>query len=674
MQPGEIVVARLSRGATVVRYQEETASRVSVVLGRNKLARVPHERIMLATGVVASAQGRFEEFRDRSQGMSSDIDLSEVWEVLTEDAGAISLEEMAELYWTTSPDAERLVALALHMDGNTDLFVRADGGYEPRTREAVAEIQARRTRRAQNAADAGTLMNGLAQGVLPDQLSKHQEMLLGQLRDYAIHGEDFPKRDAARALLESVVSRTRNQQRRCFELLVSAGVFLLDEPLELHQAGIREQFPEDAIDEASSIGLDDLLRQPRRRDLTGLAAITIDDAEAEDRDDALSVEKTQDGGYHIGVHIADAGSLIPVDGAIDREADRRMATLYLPERNIGMLPPGLASRLGSLDPGETRCAMTLLVNLDASGEILDSEITPSVVRSHAALSYEDADRALEDHSDSWSGTLAGLNVAARALRARRERAGAINIDQAEMIVKVQPSGEVEVRVHDRSSPARLLVTELMIMCNSLLAEFCRDNDLPAVYRSQEKPDLSDLDLETPEGHAEEALQRYMLTRRLAPAHLSTTPSPHAGLGVHAYIQATSPLRRYPDLVIQRQIAHYLTTGEPLYPLEKIASVGQRADVQLRELAQLEHSRNRYWFLKYLQQSRLEDSGAAETSSLFPATILDNQPRRLAMLELDEFPMRVRAELSQSWGPGDMVTLKLEGVDLWRRIGLFVHVP
>jgi len=521
-------------------------------------------------------------------------------------------------------------------------------------------------------------MDGLAQGSLPEQLSKHQEMLLGQLRDYAIHGEEFPKRDAARALLESVVSRTRDHQRRCFELLVAAGVLSPDEPLELHQVGIREQFPEDAIDEAASIGLDELLLQPQRRDLTDLAAITIDDAEAEDRDDALSLE-AQDGGYRIGVHIADAGSLIPLDGAIDREADRRMATLYLPERNIGMLPPGLASRLGSLDPGETRCAMSLLVSMDASGEILDSEITPSVVRSHAALSYEEADRTLEDQGGEWGEILAGLNVAANA---RREQAGAINIDQAEMIVNVQPSGEVEVRVHDRSSPARRLVTELMIMCNSLSAEFCRDNNLPAVYRSQAKPDLSDLDLDRTESrvegpvlsHTEEALQRFMLTRRLAPAHVSTTPSPHAGLGVQTYVQATSPLRRYPDLVIQRQIAHYLTMGEPLYPLEKVASVGQRADVQLRELAHLENNRKRYWFLKYLQQSRLEDSGAAETSSLFPATVLDNQLRRLALLELDEFPMRVRAELSQSWGPGDTVTLKLQGVDLWRRIGLFVHVP
>jgi exoribonuclease-2 len=674
LQPGEIVVAHLSRGATVVRYQEETATRVSVLLGRNKLARIPSDRILFATGVVASAQDKFEDFRDRSQHTAADIDLTEVWDVLTEDAGAISLEEMAELYWDSSPDAARLVALALHLDGNTDLFVREGDRYEPRTREAVADIQVRRARREQNAADALSLMTGLAQGAPPEELSKHQEMLLGQLRDYAIHGEESSGHDAARALLESVVSRTRDQQRRCFELLVDAGVFSPDEPLELHRAGIREQFPEDAVDEAASLALDHLLQQPHRRDLTGLAAITIDDAEAEDRDDALSVKTAEDGGYRIGVHIADAGSLIPLDGAVDREADRRMATLYMPERNIGMLPPGLAKRLGSLDAGETRCAMSLLVSMDASGEILDWEVTPSVVRSHAALSYEEADRALKDRDGAWGEALAGLNVAARALRDRRELAGAINIDQAEMLINLRPSGEVEVRVHDRSSPARLLVTELMIMCNSLLAEFCRDNDLPAVYRSQTKPDISDLELETPEGQAEEALQRYMVTRRLAPAHVSTTPLPHGGLGVEAYVQATSPLRRYPDLVIQRQITHFLTAGEPLYPPEKVASVGQRADVQLRELAQLENMRNRYWFLKYLQQSRLEDSGAAETASLFPGTVLDNQPRRLAMLELDEFPTRVRAELPQSWLPGDTVTLKLQGVDLWRRFGLFVHVP
>ena len=134
-----------------------------------------------------------------------------------------------------------------------------------------------------------------------------------------------------------------------------------------------------------------------------------------------------------------------------------------------------------------------------------------------------------------------------------------------------------------------------------------------------------------------------------------------------------PLRRYPDLVMQRQISHFLSAGKPFYPTESVASVLQRAEVQLRELSRLEEERKRYWFLKYLQQSRLEGPDTPEDSALFPAVVLENEPRRKALLVLADFPFRVRAELPHTCTPGDTVTLRLHGVDLWRRLGDFVHV-
>ncbi|MCX8213164.1 MAG: RNB domain-containing ribonuclease, partial [SAR202 cluster bacterium] len=160
--------------------------------------------------------------------------------------------------------------------------------------------------------------------------------------------------------------------------------------------------------------------------------------------------------------------------------------------------------------------------------------------------------------------------------------------------------------------------------------------------------------------------RFLLTRCFFPAQVDTVARPHSGLGVAAYLQATSPLRRYPDLVVQRQISSFLARGAPIYDVEAVGSVSARAALQLRELAQVEGARKRYWFLKYLQKSRMEE--------LFEATVLDNQPRRLAMLDLSEYPSRIRAEIPQDVLPGDVVTLKLQGVDLWRRIGNFVHVP
>ncbi len=334
-----------------------------------------------------------------------------------------------------------------------------------------------------------------------------------------------------------------------------------------------------------------------------------------------------------------------------------------------MLPSQVSDGVGSLNPGEPRVALSLLARLTESGDVLEWQVVPSVVRSDAALSYAEADEAIDDSARPRHDMLASLDRVAQSLRRKREAAGAIRLPRPEMIIKVSGSGEVAVKVVPRSTPGREMVAEYMILCNSLLAEFCQRESLPAAYRSQEAPDLSNLDIDETEG----PLRWYMLMRRFPPADLGIVPAPHCGLGVPAYLQATSPLRRYPDLVMQRQISRYLGVGEALYAPEEIASVAHRAEVQLKELARLEDVRKQYWFLKYLRQSYLSN-GADVEDALFQAVVLENQPGRAALLELVDYPFRVRASLPDAVFPGDTTTLRMHGVDLWRRVGQFVHVP
>ena len=358
---------------------------------------------------------------------------------------------------------------------------------------------------------------------------------------------------------------------------------------------------------------------------------------------------------------------------MNAEADRRMATLYLPDRSIPMLPPEFVHHVGSLDPDQVRPAVSLLVSIDESGQVQDYEIRPSLIRSRAAISYVEADAAIADETHGWNRVLRPLSELAQMFLARRERAGAFNVNREEMIIKVTAPTDIDVRVVARSTPARDLVSEMMVLCNSLMADYCKVNDIPASYRSQSAPDVADLDLYDEEGVLRPLtrLQRYRLMRRFTPAVIGVTPTPHVGLGVDAYIQATSPLRRYPDLVMQRQISHFLASGEPVYSADDISSVAKRAEVQMREMSRIEEARRRYWFLKYLMLTRL---GAADEADLFTAYVLENEPRRLAALDLDEYPFRVRAELPNTIEPGTTVTLKLTGVDLWRRQAYFLHTP
>ena len=672
MEPDEIVVARLNQGATVLRYVDRTPSRVTLALGRNKQAKLPADRVLYATGIVPRDYDAFLEFRDVAEEAAKEIDLSVVWEVAVDEQVAMSVEEIADLYFDSGVGPADIVALTLHLDRGSDYFVAQDNGHIPRTAEALETLRERRRREAENAEAAKTLMAALTEHRLPEPMSRLHEGLLEHIRGYAVHGDDYTRSYAAHSLLRDVSDGARDLQRRAFDLLVGAGIFSEDEPLELHRDEIEDDLPRDAVDEAESIRQASYADERERLDLTGLETFTIDDTDTRDRDDALSLE-TIDDGYRLGVHIADAGALVPIDGAMNTEAHRRMATLYLPERAIPMLPPAFVNGGGSLDPDQVRQAVSLLVSIDESGRVQDYEIRPSLIRSRAAISYGEADTAIAGESHRWRPTLRPLSNLAQALLARRESAGAINVNREEMVIKVTSPTDIEVRVVARSTPARDLVSEMMVLCNSLMADYCKVNDIPASYRSQSAPDISDLDLFDEQGVLRPLtrLQRYRLMRRFSPAVISVTPTPHVGLGVDAYIQATSPLRRYPDLVMQRQISHFLALGEPVYSEDDISSVAKRAEVQMRDLSRIEEARRRYWFLKFLMLTRL---GAPDEADLFSAYVLENEPRRLAALDFDEYPFRVRAELPNSIEPGTTVTLKLTGVDLWRRQAYFLHMP
>ena len=149
MDPDEIVVARLNQGATVLRYVDRTPSRVTLALGRNKQAKLPADRIMYATGIVPSDYEAFLEFRDGAEAASKEIDLSEVWEVTVDEQVAMSIEEVADLYFENGFDASEIVALTLHLDRGSDYFVSQGGSLVPRSQEDLETLRTRRRREAE---------------------------------------------------------------------------------------------------------------------------------------------------------------------------------------------------------------------------------------------------------------------------------------------------------------------------------------------------------------------------------------------------------------------------------------------------------------------------------------------------------------------------------------------
>ena len=666
MQQGDIIVVRLDTGPRLGRFVETKSNRARISIGRNREARLPVSRVIHETGLTAERYETVEELSHEVNEVAEGIDLEEVWDVVCDDGDALTLTDIAELYWGVEPTPQQFVGLLFHLLGNDLRFVRDGSHYLPRDRETVAQTLERMQRQAQRAADSEALVGAFKSGELPSELTQYQSDMLDQIRGFVLHGDEYNRASSAKGFLDDAGVRGRDLQRLAFEKLVSLGLMSEDEHLALEREDISPDFPGDVLAEAETVNVAPLISDPDRIDLTNLTVFSIDDRDTKDRDDALSIEVLGDGNaYRVGIHITDAGALIPRGSALDVEADRRMSSLYLPEQTISMLPHRVSADRGSINPGEPRGAISLIAELNKKAEVTDWKVERSVIQSSYALSYPEADGIISHSDHPLHNELAALYELSKHLRGQREAKGALNFDRDELSVKVDSGGEISVTVIPRDAPSRSLVQEYMVLCNSLLARYCSEAELPAPFRSQALPDVSDIEAQFPPG----PLRSYLMMRRLAPAVVSTKPAPHGGLGVEAYTQATSPLRRYPDLMVQRQISHHLRTGETLYDNGSVTSVAHRADTQIRQMSRIENQRRQYFFLKWLDARR---RGAEEDGGhyVIGGIVLENPPNRAATVDLTNWPYRVRAALPNSTSPGNEVSLHLHGVDLWRRTAQF----
>lgn len=649
---GQVLLFRRHGEHVLGRVVSSRSAHLEVDVGEKAPLRISGQQVVAGTDARVLRE-EFIAWRGQCDGLVEEEQLREVWEVVQGDVSHLTLEQAAELVWEApASDMQRAgLLLALHKSA---LYFAAQGEvWAPRSEAEVEERLDQREHRRTVEIERAAFLAWLSEGDEVASWSSRQEEWLEHLREYAVHGDAYDGSRTARNLLREVQPQSKDRQRLVFDLLVERGVYSLDEPLGLYRRGVAMEFPAAVVQEAAALPVSD--GGQGRRDLTALPVFTVDEATTRDIDDGLSLER-RDEGYLLGIHISDASPLVASGSALDMEAYRRMTSLYLPERTIPMLPRRLCEEMGSLSPEQPRMALSLLVSLGEDYRVVGWEAAPSTVRSRARLTYEEVDEALEGAESPHAATLRTLYDAARTLRQKRLDEGAVEFRRSELKVWVEADGGIGVKV-EGPTPARRLVAEFMVLANRLLAEFCREHSIPAVFRHQPKVSLDDI----PETN--ETVWTYLALRRMRPGEMSVEPKPHGTLGLQAYLQATSPLRRYPDMVLQRQVVHYLQHGAPLYDRETLASLLYPAEMRLRELARAEDERTRYWFLKHLR----ERAGAE-----MDGTVLDRRGHH-ALVELAAFPHRASVYLVHPMEPGETVRMRLEGVDLWRMEAHFVHV-
>lgn len=378
---------------------------------------------------------------------------------------------------------------------------------------------------------------------------------------------------------------------RLTEVLGEDGAPGVDVSVLLRRYGVREAFPAEVEAEAAALPARLPRREvARRSDLRDRLTFTIDSASARDLDDAISIVRRGRRGWRLWVHVADVSFYVEAATALDAEAFERGTSIYPFDRVVPMLPAGLSEDRCSLLPGGDRFALTCVLDLEADGATKRCEIVPAVIRSDHRLTYDEV-QAMFDRADQGftplgpspecEQALLDARELSRVLRRKRRERGAIHFDSSDARLAINRSGSaVGVRRPPRLE-SHLLIEDLMIAANEAVARYARDRDLPVPYRAHRPPpvdrvrevvpvlrslgvrppkrlqwsrhDVADL-LRAATGHESPSLVRRWTLRAMDRAEYGPDPDiGHFGLASTGYLHFTSPIRRYPDLLVHRTL-------------------------------------------------------------------------------------------------------------------------
>lgn len=338
-------------------------------------------------------------------------------------------------------------------------------------------------------------------------------------------------------------------------------------------SGLPALFPQAVSDEAESI--QPYEHDKARLDLTGLECWTIDAEDTEDIDDAISIQDDSDG-WILGIHISDVSTFVAPDSVIDNEAEKRTSSIYLPDSTIHMLPAGISCDKASLQVGKERPALTLLCRIDSDYSITSSEIVLSTVKINNRFTYEEFEQYLNIQNPD-----APIEKKVSVLHKIMEKHLQYRIDHGAIIV-----------ANIEQTPSRSLVAELMVIYNSRMAAFAKEHKLPFFYR-----------------YLEELITEQVLNddndRLIFPASvLGVKPIPHQAMGLEIYAQLTSPLRRYADLINQRQVISCLTKSNYLYNADKLEKLIQHLTQTRQVIRKVTNQSERQWQLNQANPDNL----------------------------------------------------------------------
>ena len=572
------------------------------------------------------------------------------WELLVEEGETINPAEMAQLLFSEQTPAQCYAAHILLSDDK--LYFKQKGDrYEPRPLAQVTEIKHQQQVQQQRQQELEEFLlrvrNRLAGEKIEWQPSDRSR--LDSIERFAIHGEEASHRIPAIETLATL--ELAETPEAAFKLLVDIGIWSQHENLFLRRSQIPTHFSTKVIEVAQSC-LKSLPKDPdtNRLNLTHIKVYTIDDESTREIDDGLSVEFLEDGQQQIWVHIADPTRLLTPGDELDLEARRRTTTLYLPTGMVPMFPSELATGPMSLIQGQICSALSFRIILDETGAIVDYSIHPSLIKPTYRLTYDDVDEMLQ-LGIKPEPEIHALHYWAQKRFQWRQSQGSISIYMPESVIKVK-GDEITIEVLD-DSPSRQLVAEMMILTGEVGAKYGQKHNIPLPYRGQPQPELppeEELMLLPPGPVRSSAMRRCM-----PKSEMGIIPTRHASLALETYVQVTSPIRRYTDLLAHFQIKAHLRGDSLPFTPEQMQEMVMSLVPAVKEASSVERFTNRYWGLEYLRRN---------SDEVWQALIIRwlKEEINLGLVLLEELGLELAMRFGRSVEVGDRLEVKVAHAD------------
>ena len=665
---GEIVLVKLSKSLVLCQFQRVLGSQIVCIYG-NKSIRIRETNIVTGTRYIPKSDCELQTFKNDCEGLVEKIDIEAIWNLVDGQSESFALKDLVNLYFSEPHSPKEIAAMAILLNKDKYYFKFSKNRYFPNSQSQVLKIKEFHHQTMENKKVISNLLSAMLKNTMPAKLDNSQEAFLNHLKKYAVHGEDYKNKDAIKPFLPMLKISNKPNQQKIFDMLVSTKVFGINEPIELHKIGEISRPCDNWVLDIESKSRE--LLHANRLNLLKTEAITVDDENTKERDDAFSISTTATG-FEVGIHISDPASLINPNTILDISARKNGSSIYLPEKTIPMLPNEFINKFGSLDLSKPRPGLSLIINTSLNYKIEQWRFVPSIITATKSLSYEQASQALKENTNCHHDTLLHLRNFSEKQRRLREQNGAVNFQTQEMDIRVSSETQIQVKVLNNRLDSRVLVSEIMILFNSLAAEFFSENKIPALYRHQPCPsqyNQADND-NLYQASRNEISKNHYLVHNLPQTKLTVESLPHYSLGVRSYIQISSPLRRYADMLLQRQIIHFLTYNKYLYSQEEIEHFVFSTFSRIKDIKLVERQREKYWFMKYLE-NRIKNCESSKHPITYQAIVLEtNSSGGKSLVQIIEFGFKQRINLPSSYKIGDQITLKLIDVNTWHRTARF----